>query len=180
MFPEGKSGLSIFKPIIGSWYESLKNPEESQKRVLADFVKNYEKTRYGKSHHASQIEEIDDFRVNFPVIDYRTLNPYFAEVQKGNYHAILPEPLVCWVMTRGSTGTAKVLPATKTHLEQIFTCGARALVNYALRKRDFETLTGKILNLNFPSSVHTMVMDGWTDHKLRIQFRNLRKTQPNA
>ncbi|MFX0201567.1 MAG: GH3 auxin-responsive promoter family protein, partial [Candidatus Hodarchaeota archaeon] len=141
MFPE-EGSLGIFQPIIGSWYESLGNPQKSQRRVLLDLAKGYEKTRYGKSHHASEIEEITDFRANFPIIDYRKLNPYLAEVQKGDYATILPEPLVCWVMTRGSTGPAKVLPATKTHLEQIFTCGARALINYALRKRDFELLTG--------------------------------------
>jgi len=157
MFPE-EGGLGIFKPIIGPWYESLENPQESQRRVLSELVKEYEKTRYGKSHHASETEEVADFRANFPIIDYRGLNPYLAEVQKGDYSAILPEPLICWVMTRGSTGPAKVLPATKTHLEQIFACGARALVNYVLRKKDFELLTGKILNLNFPSNVHTMVI----------------------
>jgi hypothetical protein len=159
MFPE-KQGLDILQPIIGSWYESLKNPHDSQREVLSKLVEEYGKTRYGKSHRASEIKEIADFRANFPIIDYRELNPYFAEVQKGDYTAILPEPLVCWVMTRGSTGSAKVLPATKTHLEQIFTCGARALVNYVLRKRDFQLLTGKILNLNFPSQVHTMVASG--------------------
>jgi phenylacetate-coenzyme A ligase PaaK-like adenylate-forming protein len=63
-------------------------------------------------------------------------------------------------MTRGSTGPAKVLPATKTHLEQIFTCGARGLVNHVLRTNDFELLDGRILNLNFPSNVHTMIVDG--------------------
>jgi len=157
MFPE-EGGLGIFKPIIGPWYESLENPQESQRRVLSGLVKEYEKTRYGKSHHASETEEVAGFRANFPIIDYRRFNPYLAEVQKGDYSAILPEPLICWVMTRGSTGPAKVLPATKTHLEQIFTCGARALVNYVLRKKDFELLTGKILNLNFPSNVHTMVI----------------------
>jgi hypothetical protein len=65
-------------------------------------------------------------------------------------------------MTRGSTGPAKVLPATKTHLEQIFTCGARALISYVLRKKDFELLSGNILNLNFPSNVHKMEVDGET------------------
>jgi phenylacetate-coenzyme A ligase PaaK-like adenylate-forming protein len=161
MFPE-KSDFSIFQPIIGSWYESLKNTQESQKQVLLDLAKQYEKTSYGKSHHASEVEEIADFRANFPIIDYRRLNPYLAEVQKGNYSSILPEPLVCWVMTRGSTGPAKVLPATQTHLEQIFTCGARALINFILRTKDFNVLTGKILNLNFPSTVHTVVIDGQT------------------
>jgi hypothetical protein len=89
------------------------------------------------------------------------LLPYFAKVKDGDYKAILPEPPECWVMTRGSTGrTAKVLPATPAHLKQIFTCGARALINYALRKKNFEVFTGDILNLNFPSSVHTMTTDG--------------------
>jgi hypothetical protein len=159
MFPK-EGSLGVFQPIIGSWYESLKNPTESQRQVFSDLVKEYEKTNYGKSHRASEIKEVTDFRANFPAIGYRGLNPYLAEVKKGNYASILPEPLVCWVMTRGSIGPAKVLPATKTHLEQIFTCGARALINYALRKRDFEVLTGKILNLNFPSNVHIMDSGG--------------------
>jgi len=63
-------------------------------------------------------------------------------------------------MTRGSTGHSKVLPATQTHLKQIFTCGARALIHFALRTKNFDVFTGNILNLNFPSSVHTMTSDG--------------------
>ncbi|MCJ7721664.1 GH3 auxin-responsive promoter family protein, partial [Candidatus Bathyarchaeota archaeon] len=73
---------------------------------------------------------------------------------------ILSEPATCWVMTRGSTGVSKVLPATKMHIEQIFWCGARAITNYALRKNSFDFLVGKILNLNFPSSVTTTDVDG--------------------
>jgi len=163
MFPtkEGDS-LGIFEPIIGSWYKSLKNPNEVQRQILAVLVEEYKKTQYGNSHHASEIKDVNDYRAEFPTINYRELNPYLAEVQKGNYASILPEPLLCWVMTRGSTGPAKVLPTTKTHMEQIFTCGARAIINHALRKNDFEVLTGKILNLNFPSTVHTIILGGQT------------------
>jgi len=150
----------IFHPIIGSWYESVKNPEEFQKLVLSQLTREYEKTRYGRIHHSSDIENVEDFRANFSTMNYRGLNPYLIEIQKGDYTAILPEPLACWVMTRGSTGTAKVLPATKTHLQQIFTCGARALANYVLRQKDFEILDGNIFNLNFPSNVHTMIVNG--------------------
>jgi len=83
-------------------------------------------------------------------------------VRRGDYHIILPEPPLTWVMTRGSTGRAKTLPATQTHLEQIFSCGARAFVNYALRKKDFEIITGRVLNLNFPSTVATIDSAGQT------------------
>jgi hypothetical protein len=159
MFRED-TGLDIFGSIVGSWYESLKDPELYQKQVLVDLVREYGKTRYGQNYRASEIRDIKNFRKSFPIIDYKGLSAYFDEAIKGDYKAILPEPTMCWVMTRGSTGAAKVLPATKTHIEQIFTCGARALVNYVIRKKDFEIFNGRILNLNFPSNVHAMNVSG--------------------
>jgi hypothetical protein len=146
--------------LVGPWYRSLTNPAEAQKQVLLNFVKAYGKTRYGKKYHANKVEDVNDYRKKFPVMDYSTLNPYLAEVLKGDYESILSEPLVCWVMTRGSTGAAKVLPATETHLKVIFSCGSRALINYVLKKRDFSILTGKVLNFNLPSNVHETEMSG--------------------
>jgi len=160
MIPSEDTLNSILQPIIGPWYESLENPQKAQEQVLGELIKEYAKTDYGKSHNASEIGGITDYQKSFPAIDYKGLLPYFAEAKEGNHKAILPEPPECWVMTRGSTGRAKVLPATPAHLKQIFTCGARALINYALRRKNFEVFTGDILNLNFPSSVHTMTSDG--------------------
>lgn len=150
---------SIFSSIVEPWYDSLKNPNEAQIQVLKKLVSGYEKTEYGQKCKASSIQSIEEFRVNFPVLSYEKIVHYLSEVQRENYKVFLPEPLVCWVMTRGSTGRAKVLPATKTHLQQIFNCGARALVNFALKKGDLKLLSGKILNSNFPSTVHTMVVN---------------------
>jgi hypothetical protein len=160
MMPDEDALNSILQPIIGPWYESLENPQKAQEQVLGELLKKYAETDYGKSHSAPEITGIADYQKNFPVIDYKGLLPYFAQVKEGNYNVILAEPPECWVMTRGSTGHAKVLPATQTHLKQIFTCGARALINYALKRKSFEVFTGDILNLNFPSSVHTMTSDG--------------------
>ncbi len=152
--------LRILPPMLAPWYESLKDPLEAQRKLLRQLLMGYSKTRYGASYHASEIEEIDDYRKHFPIVDYRGFQPYLEKVWKGDFEALLPEPLACWVMTRGSTGPAKVLPATRTHLEQIFTCGARALLNHVLRTKDSGLLTGRILNLNFPSNVHTIAVNG--------------------
>ena len=160
MLPEEDAVNSILKPIIGPWYEALENPHKTQEHILWDLLKKYAVTDYGKNHHANEIGEIPEYQSSFPILNYNGLLPYLAQTREGNYRAILPEPPECWVMTRGSTGKAKVLPATQTHLKQIFTCGARALINYALRKKNFEVFTGEILNLNFPSSVHKMTLDG--------------------
>jgi len=160
MLPENESVNSILKPIINPWYESLENPQRAQEQTLKDLLKKYETTDYGSQRGASQAMGIADYQAKIPLIDYKGLLPYLAQVKEGNHKAILPETPECWVMTRGSTGKSKVLPATQTHLKQIFTCGARALVHHALRKKDFQVFMGNILNLNFPSSVHTMVEDG--------------------
>ena len=160
MLPDEDSINSILKPIIGPWYESLENPQKAQEQVLNDLVKKYSSTDYGLSHHALQVKCLSDYQANFPIINYSGLIPYLAQVREGSYKSLLSEPPECWVMTRGSTGKSKVLPATQTHLKQIFSCGARALINYAIRKKNFDVFTGAILNLNFPSSVHTMNCDG--------------------
>ncbi len=161
MFTE-KNDLGIFQPMIGSWYDSIKKPSEYQRKLLLELTKEYAKTRYGERHRALDVTDVTGFRANFPVVNYRDLSPYMAEVADGNYTAFLPEPLLCWVMTRGSTGVSKVLPVTQTHIEQILTCGARALINHVLRKKSLDLLTGKILNLNFPSTVHTIASRGQT------------------
>ncbi len=155
-----KDNLGFFQPIIGSWYDSLNNPQKAQEEVLQKLVRQYEKSQYGEAHCARNVTNMTVFRSNFPIMNYDTLSPYLAEVQKGNFRAFLSEPLLCWVMTRGSTGPAKVLPATQTHVQQILTCGARGLINYALRRNDFDVMMGRILNLNFPSNVHTTLIDG--------------------
>lgn len=148
--------------IVNPWYQALHNPIEAQNRALQNLVEHYRKTEYGEQHSIDDVKTIIDFQSSFPKLNYKKLQPYLKEVREGNYHVILSELPLCWVMTRGSTGVSKILPATKTHLEQIFSCGARALVNYALRKNDFTLLTGKILNLSFPSTVATMETDGKT------------------
>jgi len=167
MYLSAKTGTDFLQQIVNPWYEALQNPAEAQKQVLKRLVKRYAKTLYGKKHAALDVKGAADFRANFPKINYKELCPYFEEVKRDNHAIILSAPPLCWVMTRGSTGHAKVFPVTKTHIEQIFICGARALVNHALRKDDFELLTGKILNLNFPSTVTTIDAYG---HKITYGY----------
>ena len=154
------TAIDILKHIVNPWHEALKNPAVAQQQTLEKILREYEKTDYGKKFLAKDIKDGNTFRAKFPTIDYIGLKAYLEEVKSGNYSVILSEPPVCWVMTRGSTGKSKVLPVTKTHIEQIFWCGARAITNFALRINSMDVLSGKILNLNFPSEVITIDSDG--------------------
>ena len=152
---------TILKSFVSPWYESLKNPAKAQNDVLPNLLEKYSQTDYGKHHNAQNISNIAEYQANFPIINYQDLMPYLKQIQEGNYKAFLSEAPETWVMTRGSTGKqSKVLPATATHLKQIYLCGARAIIHFAMRKENFDVLTGNILNLNFPSSVHTIIQGG--------------------
>jgi GH3 auxin-responsive promoter len=144
---------------VEPWYAALADPKGSQERVLTTLLEGYSKTSYGQDHGASGIDGIDEYRASFPVANYRSLLPYFRRVQAGESAAMLSEPAKLWVMTRGSTGASKVLPATETHLSQILEMGARCVVNFALKKNR-EVIETPVLNLNFPSEVHEIASGG--------------------
>ena len=160
MLPDEDSINSILRPYVQPWYDSIENPQKSQEQILMDLVKKYDSTEYGASRKASQVANIADYQANFPIINYSKLIPILTQVKERGYKAFLSEPPETWVMTRGSTGKSKVLPATQTHLKQIYSSGARGLINYAVRKRKYEVFLGVILNLNFPSNVHTIDVEG--------------------
>jgi len=153
------SGASSFlEALVNPWYLSLQHPEESQEQALRVLLPGYAKTDYGRGFGAGETENIADFQKRFPIANYSGLTPFVERVKKGEYSALLPEPVVRWVMTRGTTGRPKMVPATETHLSLILSLGARAIINFAL-KRDPEILEMNVLNLNFPSEVGKMVTE---------------------
>ena len=120
-------------------------------RYLLD---RYAQTEYGKKYLAESISSFSEFQARFPVCNYTSLKPLIEDLQsrKKSYDFIFPEPVTGWVMTRGTTGDSKVIPTNETHLSQILFAGARAIVNFALKKT-MQVLKKNVLNLNFPSQV---------------------------
>ncbi len=152
--------LENFRVLLEDWYEALKDPAQAQKRALRRLLSLYSQTEYGRLYNATELGSIQDFQANFPVASFDVLQPHIAQVRAGDYRALLSEQPTGWVMTRGSTGPAKVIPITQTHEDEILSCGARAFLNYALGEEDMEVLGGGVLNLSFPSEVHEMDYEG--------------------
>jgi hypothetical protein len=140
------------RDLLHPWFQSISEPEKTQEETLRGLLQEYSKTEYGKRYNARSIVSIHEFQRDFPITNYEKLIPDIEKVRQGNYSSLLPEPVAGWVMTRGTTGRSKVIPTTETFLSQIFSCGARAIVNFALKK-DISVLNSHVLNLNFPSEV---------------------------
>jgi hypothetical protein len=145
--------------ILQPWYESLEDPEESQRKTLETLVAGYKKTAYGQQYGATTV---DDFRNAFPVITFPALVPFIDTIKKGEWQTLLPEPPVEWGMTRGSTGVSKIVPFTKTDMEQKGVCGSRGTLNYVYNHKRYDILEGYALNNNFPAKVGTMTVGDTT------------------
>ena len=143
----------ILRQLVDPWYQSLKDPAGAQEGALKSLLEGYAKTSYGKERSATSIQNLEEYRRSFPVVKYSDLQGEIEEVKRGEYLSLLPEPVRNWAMTRGTTGVAKLFPATETHLSQVLAVGARALVNFVVRTDDERLLDGGVLNLNFPSVV---------------------------
>ncbi|MBU7004999.1 MAG: GH3 auxin-responsive promoter family protein, partial [Theionarchaea archaeon] len=126
----------VRQAFLEPWYQSLRDPGKSQEAVLRELIGSYGETGYGRDHGASKVTSIDEYRSSFPPIRYTELEPLYDKVRSGDYRSILPEPPGTWVMTRGSTGKPKIIPITDTHIKQVRSCGARAILNFSLRQPD--------------------------------------------
>jgi hypothetical protein len=143
----------FLRAFVDPWYKSIAQPKEAQERALTTLVQAYAKTEYGEKYGARRVRTLADYQDSFPVADYPSLQPWLDQVKQGNYASLLSEPVENWVMTRGTTGRSKIIPTTRTHLDLILMAGARGLINFALKRNDFDILSGEVLNLNFPSDV---------------------------
>jgi len=142
--------LNIF---LKPWRDSLENPPAAQEKVLQGLQTIYAQTEYGQNHQANPATGIEEYRRNFPVINYDKVKPMIRRVMAGEVKLLLDETPVGWAITRGTTGDEpKFIPMTPIDLRMRVSAG-RAMMNYAASSNHYDLFNGVNLNLNFPSVV---------------------------
>ncbi|MGB3712987.1 MAG: GH3 auxin-responsive promoter family protein [Candidatus Promineifilaceae bacterium] len=158
--PSGATGM--LKAILQPWYDALANPAAAQERVLHRLLADYARTADGRQHGAAHIDTIDDYRRAFPSRSYETFKLLLDRVMAGEIDALLGEEPLGWAITRGTaSGESKFIPMTPTDIRQRVSAG-RAMMNYVNQTGRTELFEGVNLNLNFPSVVGTVDMNGDT------------------
>ena len=155
-----QENIARMQAMVTPWYQSLENPAEFQEKTLKTLLQIYNQTEYGKEHHADQIGSYEEFASAFPVRSYEEFKPDIDLVMRGDTEKLLNEPPIGWAITRGTTkGETKFIPMTPTDMRMRVAAG-RAVVNYALQSKRFDIFSGVNLNLNFPSRVGSLEVDG--------------------
>jgi hypothetical protein len=156
-----QAAMMMLEHMLKPWHESVADPAKAQEGVLHKLIQDYAKTGYGKQHGAENIETLDDYRKAFPVMPYDDgFKPLIERVMGGEVDLLLWEEPIGWAITRGTTkGESKFIPMTPTDLELRVSAG-RAVMNYVVSSKNFEIMAGVNLNLNFPSVVGTIDVNG--------------------
>ncbi|HUS93821.1 MAG TPA: GH3 auxin-responsive promoter family protein [Patescibacteria group bacterium] len=150
----------LLKAMLQPWHTAVVQPVEAQEAILDRLLIDYAQTDYGRWHSADKIDSLADYRQAFPITTYEEFKPLINRVMAGDVRLLLSEEPIGWSITRGTTkGESKFIPMTPTDMRQRVSAG-RAMMNYVADSGQYELLAGVNLNLNFPSVVGTLTIDG--------------------
>ena len=87
--------------------------EAVQAQFLRSLLHTHQNTAFGREYGLSDIHTIDQFRDRIPVQPYRAFEPYMERMAHGETNVLVPDPLIYFNISSGSTGKKKLIPVTK-------------------------------------------------------------------
>jgi hypothetical protein len=98
---------------------AVQDPMPVQLALLGRLLAENRDTAFGRRHGFGAIRSYAEFAKQVPVSDFEALRPYIeAEIERGD-SALTAEAPVRYVRTSGTTGKAKDIPLTASHLDAL-------------------------------------------------------------
>ena len=135
------------KRIVNKEQKWIKNPLETQDKILKELVAFAKNTKFGKDHHFDQINTYQDFKKLVPVHDYEGLKHYFDEVVAGKSDILWPEKPIYLAKTSGTTSGVKYIPLTKESIPYHIKSARNVLLYYIHEKQNADFVNGKMIFL---------------------------------
>jgi hypothetical protein len=131
--------------------QKLSRAEDVQAQFLKTFLKTHQDTRFGQEHRIGDIQTVEEFRSRIPVQSYAGFAAYTEQMANGEENVLVPDPLIYFNISSGSTGQKKLIPVTKRSRKYIGKASRVAMgcVSHAAWKANVPL--GKML---FPLSVN--------------------------
>jgi len=102
---------------LRAFEEATHFPREWQEHLLQRIVRAQAQTGFGRDHHFGSIRTTADFQRNVPIAPYEYVEPYIDRVRRGDFQALLCDPVVhMFALTSGTTATRKFIPVTSQYL----------------------------------------------------------------
>ena len=125
--------IKLFSKLIESanhqFYQALENPQAAQKKVQNQILKNLIKSDYGRY---LRVKNVEDWH-RIPIVEYHNIENWIEIQNKDNTHLLTSEKVSFYEKTSGSSGTAKLIPYTKSlrrSFKQMFCVWAHDLITH--------------------------------------------------
>jgi sterol desaturase/sphingolipid hydroxylase (fatty acid hydroxylase superfamily) len=98
---------------------AARDPMRIQRALLARILRQHGSTAFGRQHGFDGITDYESFARLVPVSEFEALRPFIdAQIERGEM-ALTAEPPARYVRTSGTTGKAKDIPLTQSHLKAL-------------------------------------------------------------
>jgi len=142
-----------------TWDTALRSIRAVQEATLTALVDHARDTEFGRAYGFSRIGGYEAFRRQVPVGDYDTFSPYIDRMRAGERGLLVPEPVVYFGNSSGSSthGKSKFLPITDRQIRFQQLAGTDTVMRYLRWSGNSGMLSGFTLGL-FPAT--TMRAEG--------------------
>jgi len=141
-------GAKVFASIIHKKTQKwLKNPVETQTKVLSDLIEQAKYTVFGQDHNFKEITDAKTFAQHVPVRDYEGLKSYVDRVVKGEEDVLWKGKPLYFAKTSGTTSGAKYIPLTKESMPYHIEAARNAILAYVYETGIADFVDGKMIFL---------------------------------
>ncbi len=98
------------------FFRLLDKPGQVQARVLKRIVHNNRHTEFGRRHHFSSIESVEQYQHGVPLQHYEDQAVDIDRMASGEHRILCAEPVIAFEQTGGSSSGPKLIPYTATAL----------------------------------------------------------------
>ncbi len=121
----------------------LKDPAQTQGKVLDNIIARARNTEFGKDHDFENIRSHADFVKRVPIRDYEALRPYVDRVVEGEKDILWPGQPLYFAKTSGTTSGAKYIPITEVSIKEQVRASRNAILNYVMETGNTTFVDGR-------------------------------------
>lgn len=149
--------LTLFNSIT-SWFlrrridqieQFVKNPHQTQERVLSDLLNSAKDTELGKKYGFSDIDNYEQFVKNTPLVTYEDIEPLIERARKGEKNIFWNTPIKWFAKSSGTTNAkSKFISVSDEALQNChYKSGKDMLCLYLNNNENSNLFKGKSLRL---------------------------------
>jgi hypothetical protein len=93
---------------------ALANPEEVQRKLLLNLLKQNQGCAFGRQYGFESISAAREYQDRVPIVTYDDLLPWIERIKSGERKILTSDPVLAFEKSSGSASAAKYVPYTQT------------------------------------------------------------------